>query len=180
MTDQQAAHDDNDGVGVDTDEPMGDEGQADAVILVRTGWVRLRFGDRQVRMRRPFFGELRSIRARLEDVADAIGERAEDSQVIAVRIMDESARIEADEKLTVEERVRARRALLGESKVAGRELTEFAEIERVKWWRYVVDLIGVDGELPPDEELPSWIAAPALPGKVLDHWRSAPLGRGGR
>jgi hypothetical protein len=159
-------------------DPQPDEGDPVAVELVRTGWVRFRWDGQLVRLRRPFFGELKALRLSLEDVADQIGERSDELQALAQEIVAESERNDTDDDRDEDERRRVRRELTRKSKVAGRELTDFCDAARVGWWRSVVDLVGVDGELPDDDKLPSWIGDPQLPNTVLQHWRSVPLGRG--
>lgn len=158
-------------------DPQPDEGEAVAVELVKSGWVRLRWDGRTIRLRRPFFGELKSLRMALEDAADAIAEQSEEVQLIGREILAEnSANDEAD--VDDVERMRVRQELTKRSKIAGRALTAFSDEQRIAWWRTVVDVVGVDGALPEDDRLPSWIADPMLPNTVLQHWRSVPLDRG--
>lgn len=165
---------------VDTreDDPQHDEGEAVAVELVKSGWVRLRWGGTLVRLRRPFFGELKTIRLALEDAADEIADRSEKIQSIGRKLIEESQKNEEEDGRSDEERAKVRADLTRQSKHAARELTDFGEEQRIGWWRLVVGLVGVDGELPPDDRLPSWIADPSLPNTVLQHWRAVPLGRG--
>lgn len=163
-------------VPVEAVEPDSGEGD-DLVQLVRSGWVRLRWSDQLVRLRRPFLGELKTLRLALEDASDAISDASEDTQLIAARLIEEGKVIDAGEEGDVAERVKRRRALQRESRDAGRKLTELAEEERVKWWRLVIEMLSVD-DLPLDAELPSWIVDVNLPNTILQHWRSVPLGRG--
>lgn len=158
-------------------EPEADEG-TDEVQLVRTGFVRLRFGDTLIRLRRPFFGELKKIRLALEDAADAIADASEEAQLHAARLIEQSVAIDADENLSAVEKIQQRRELQHESRAAGRKVSEIAEEERLRWWATVVETIGVGDALPGVDELPSWILDPMLPNTVLTHWRSVPLGRG--
>lgn len=157
-------------------EPQEGEG-TDAVELVRTGWVRLRWDDKTVRLRRPFFGELKRLRLALEDASDAIAERSEEVQVIGRQILTENtANDEADTDEL--EKLEVRRELTKRSKIVGRELTAFSEEVRIDWWAQVAETLSADGPLPHPDELPSWIADPFLPNTVLQHWRSVPLDRG--
>lgn len=166
-------------VPVSTDSaPQSDEGPAVQVELVKSGWVRLHWNDRTVRLRRPFFGELKRIRLALEDMADAIAERSDDVRESAAELVDANNAVDADESLDDAAKRRRRRELTNKSKVVARELTTFCDEQRIGWWREVVGIVGVDGALPEDDELPSWIADPYLPNEVLAHWRSVPLGRG--
>lgn len=156
----------------------GDGEGNDSVQLVRTGWVRFRFGETTVRLRRPFLGELRDLRMALEDTSDNISEQAEEAQLIAMELITEGERIDGDESIELADRVRQRRALTRRSTEGARKLNLFREQAMVGWIRLAAERLSVDGELPPDEELPSWFIDPRLPATLLEHWRNVPLGRG--
>src|SRR5690606_35919845 len=88
MTDTTAALDDD--APVEDAEPFDDE-QTDTVQLVRTGWVRFRIGGELIRFRRPLFGELKRLRLALEDMSEAIGDLADETQRIGVELMREAS-----------------------------------------------------------------------------------------
>ena len=167
---------DTDLVPIGVVDPETDEGD-DLVQLVRSGWVRFRWSGETIRLRRPFFGELKTLRLALEDASDAISDASEEIQLTAARLVEKGTALDADADIEAGERVKQRRALQRESRDAGRKLTDIAEEERLRWWALVFATLTTDD--PPDQEsLPSWIVDVNLPNTVMQHWRSVPLARG--
>lgn len=163
------------------DDPEPDEVTGgDRVQLVRNGWVRFVIaGHGRVRLRPARFGQLRQIMEAQEDMLEAIQERADEVAVLGERLKADEERRNADPDLTPEDRERARRAALKESRIAGRTVTHAAQVERAKVWRTIHGMLGVEGEeFPDDDDLPVWMLDATCMNEVIAHWQSVPLDRG--
>lgn len=178
MSDDETPEVDDPDVPIEEVAPEPDEPE-EVVQLVRTGWVRFLWADRRLRLRRPYFGEIKQLRLSLEDVTDSIVTHSEEVQVRALEMADREREIAEDETMSNAERFGARTALKTESKRLSRELTVRSEEMRLGWWAEVFDVLAVDSaEVPETDQLPGWIVDVSLPQRILNHWRSAPLGRG--
>jgi hypothetical protein len=173
----QVAEDGLDGALVVVDaEPADDDGVAiDRIELVKSGLVRIHIDGKRYRLRRPFFGELKTLRLALADVSDDLNDRRMETQLAAKRMMAENERINSDDSLDDEARLKALQAIRREDRELGRGLTNDADDARIAWWSQAFEVVGLDG-MP--EQWPGWIVDARLPDHVLQHWRSAPLGRG--
>lgn len=163
---------------VEVDDEPGED--TDEVQLTRSGAVRLRFDGRVIRLRRPLFGELRTLRLALEDAGEAISDAAEDGAIIGARLVAEATGSEESDADPVD-KVKRRREIQRESRAAARDLVDLGENERLRWWLLVIDtLASVDSDPVAEADFPSWIIDHTLPNTVIQHWRSVPLGRGSR
>lgn len=161
---------------VAADQADADEAR-ELVELVGSGWVRMHIGGRRYRLRRPFFGELRTLRMLYAEVSDEISARSFEAQELGREIEAEGKAIDDDEGLDASARATQVRKLRARSLAAGRNLTDAAEDLRLGWWTAAFETLNVDG-VPGLEQWPGWIVDHTLPDKVLQHWRSAPLDRG--
>lgn len=164
-----------------TPDPLDPEGPetGEALTFVRTGWVRCTTGGQIARLRPPLFGEYKRLRMALEDVQDAIMALSEDAEINAERIVALEAEIG---DVDPAERVKRRRELRRESTEIARRTNREREALMHGWWADVfrtlcVDAAKVDWIDDPDR-MPAWLTAPALPQRILAHWRAAPLARG--
>lgn len=173
----QVAQDGPDGGPVVVDaEVRDDDGvDVDRIELVKSGLVRVHVDGKRYRLRRPFFGELKTLRLALADVSDDLNDRRMETQLAAKRMMAENERINSDDTLDEAERLRLLQAIRREDRQLGRQLTDDADDARMAWWAQAFDLVGLDGQ---PEQWPGWFLDARLPDHVLTHWRSAPLGRG--
>lgn len=173
----QVAEDGLDGAVVVADaEPADDDGvDVDRIELVKSGLVRVHVDGQRYRLRRPFFGELKTLRLALADVADDLNDRRMETQLAAKRMLAENERINADDSMDDAARLAALQALRKEDRQLGRALTSDADDARIGWWSQAFELVGLDG-VPAD--WPAWFLDARLPDHVLAHWRTAPLGRG--
>jgi hypothetical protein len=158
-------------------EAQIDEGTG--VEFVRTGWVRLPGvkPDQVLRLRAPLFGELRDLRTAHEAMYD----RDEALRLRVVEAEAEAGGRDAEAKRHLEPE---RSRMIHESNLTYREVLREVqnaqEVNRAEWWLQVLEVLCVDRVYPVslDEALPAWLAAPDLPVKVVQHWRSVPLGPG--
>lgn len=150
------------------------------VDLRPNGTVVCRINDpdgncRPIRLRRPFLGELRSIRSALDEVNDEtralfedLGERGQEIDVAR-----QAENLEGDEART---RAREDRA---KGLAMGRETAAQVDKLRIDWWRKVFDLLAMNGDLPGDDDvLPAWMVDTNAMGQVIGHFRTVPFGSG--
>lgn len=170
------AEPDDDEMIVDNVEPEPDDpaGTGDRIELVRTGLVRIWIGDvDRYRIRRPFFGEFKTLRLAIEDMNDEIQTESDKLTTLTRRIVEEAqARPDGETPTAFAEwQAESRRA----TTTATRRLTEMAEDYRIEWWDQMWGLLSVDGK--PDD-WPAWVTDPNIGNRIMSHWRSSPLGRG--
>ncbi len=162
-------------VNVDaTAEPEDGDDNNDRIELVRTGLVRVWFGGKRYRLRRPFFGEFRKIRTSLQDANDEIAEATDDALKVSREITD-SAKDRNTDEMTPDAWVEWRKENRAKANTVNRQMADTAEDLRLSWWESTWDLLTLDGR---PEDWPSWITDPNLANAVVSHWRSSPLGRG--
>lgn len=125
---------------------------------------------KRYRLRRPGFGETKTLRTALEHVEDEIARIQTDSNLAILAITAEVEAIEADTAKDPAERVRQHAELQQRSRDKGRAITAAAEELRVEWWRLVFDTLVLNPSKP---EMPSWVMDAGLPGRVMNHWRFA-------
>lgn len=160
---------------VTTDDPEDDE-PGDRVELVGNGWTRFHIDGQRYRLRRPFFGELRTLRLAQEAGNDELSELADQGRLAADKIAEEAEKIDQDTEMTPGRRNTAIRKLRAKNIQEGRKLTVATEDMHLGWWAKVFETLAVDGT---PSDWPAWIIDPKLPNQVMQHWRSAPLARGG-
>ncbi len=158
----------------DTPETPDDEERID---LRPTGLIRIFVTDTKgkearYRLRRPFFGELKSMRLAMEHVVDEIDDLRERTMTEAKTLGEEAEAAAKNEGLEDGER----QATVDKLKRRGRELAhdliDAADELRLEWWGGVFTTVSLDG-VPP--ELPGWIVDPNLMQRVMQHWRTAPF-----
>lgn len=163
---------------IDLEEHQPDDGPDNSIQFVRSGNIRLVIDGTVFILRRPFLGELRTLRGALEQATDEadlvrveVSARAEDRKA-------QAEAIEADTSLSsIDKQTR-----LGELRIQdrgdGRRLARAGDDSRVDWWNLVFDTLATNGRRPDPERLPGWVIDARLAGKVLTHWRSSPLAHG--
>lgn len=157
----------------DLAEADGNERNDHRIQFVRTGLVRVWIDGSLYRLRRPFFGEFKTLRLDLEDVIDRIQEASSEAQLVAAKVMREQRdwSPEDDPEATVEKQRDWRK----QNRAATRALNSEAEDARRTWWLKVFEVLSLDG-IPND--FPAWVNDPTLASEIVTHWRTAPLGRG--
>lgn len=166
--------DDDDGMIVD-DEPRPDDPDTagDRIELVRTGLVRVWIGTTRFRLRRPFFGEFKTLRLAIEDMNDEIQAESDKLTVLARGVVQDSqARPDGETAVALAEWQAESRRM---TNAATRRLTEIAEDRRIEWWDQMWTLLSVDGK---SADWPAWVTDPNIGNRLMTHWRSSPLGRG--
>lgn len=155
------------------DEPPGEW-----VELTQTGLVRLYGGDgRRWRLRRPFLGEFKRIRHAIEAMRDDLIDLSATTEIAQLEVTDLD---DLPDDAPAVERIERRASLRKRTYQLANEVSQAAETMRHDWWSDVFALVSMDGPLPDDDQLPTWIVDDLLPARVMAHWRSAPLAHGGR
>lgn len=153
----------------------------DGPTFVHNGIIRFRMGERTVRVRRPFLGELKAIRLALQEVQDAITERSQDvarqGQAFIARGQEASKQL-ADKTIDADEHRRIVTEIAAEDQRVARELDDWREQLMLDWWRDAVfGSLALD-DIPDQMQWPMWMLDRTLPGKCLGHWRTVPTGPG--
>ncbi len=159
-------------VDAEAEDPDGD-----SIEFVRTGIVRITIAGKRYRLRRPFFGELRTLRGAYQEAMDELGEASDEvkAQLAAIRAEFDGLP-EADRKGSEAAYTRRIRKV-------NRDLEALQEDAYLAWWGQAFDMLAMEGHGPGVEEMPAWMASDT-PGEkpliveVLNHWRSNPLARG--
>lgn len=153
----------------------------DGPAFVHNGIIRFPMGADTVRVRRPFLGELRSLRLALQDVQDQIAERSRSTGAVGIeyqRRAQENAQQLREGKISPEEHAELSAALGAEDARTARELDDWREQVMLDWWRdHVFAPLALD-PVPDQLGWPMWILDRTLPGKCLQHWRTVPTGPG--
>lgn len=167
----------------DVDEPLGHDGP----VFVHNGVVRFRMGDRVVRVRRPFLGELKVLRLALASIQDEIALRSDEVRIEGAALIAEgqdlNRRLGAKE-ITEDEYKTAAADLARRDRKTASGLDEWREQRMLDWWTLVFS--GDDGAFgglamdPVPDQLawPTWMLDRSLTGKCLTHWRTVPTGPG--
>lgn len=155
-------------VDPDDDDPVGDQ-----VTFLRGGGIRLDLEGRQLRLRRPSFGQLRELRLALEDLEWELEDLTEDNRVASAKWKADAEAIAAD---APDRRARLA-AIRAESREAARAYDAATDAAYLGWWRQAIEALSDDGT-PADDDMPSWVVNHRLVTQVLNHWRAVPLGRG--
>lgn len=131
--------------------------------------------SRPIRLRRPFLGELRTVRAALDEVNDETRAQLEELAERG-RAIDEARTAEKLDGEAARTRAREDRAT---GLAMGREVSAAVDKLRIDWWRTVFGLLAMNGDLPDDDDhLPAWFVDPNAMGRVIDHFRTVPFGSG--
>lgn len=173
----------------DVDEPLAHDGP----IFVTNGIIRFRMGDRVVRVRRPFLGELKMLRMALAATEDEISLRSEDARVQGNAMIGEGKELQrrlGAKEISEDDYKAAAADLARRDRDAATGLDEWREQRMLDWWTLV---FSGDGEgfrglamdpVPDQLEWPVWIldggslSRPSLITKCLTHWRTVPTGPG--
>ena len=148
-----------------------DDPDADGIEYVKSGIIRVWVAGTRYRLRRPFFGELRTLREAHQDLRDENDERTEDVRDLAKAINAEAGAIANDDP----DRRAKLRELKKRDRAAARELIGFREQGQLDWWAQAFDALSLDGT---PGQWPAWAIDEVLPIRVLNHWRTVPLGPG--
>lgn len=162
-------------VEVNADDPVG---AGDAVQLVRTGMVRFRIGDKTWRLRRPFFGELKTLRVAWAEIVDQLGDEAIRAQAVSQQAQADYAAIQSNADTSFEEKADGILELRKRDREVGRRLSDMGDDLRMEWWGQVFEALSVEHPVKTPGEMPAWFASGTLPSKVIQHWRNVPLARG--
>ncbi len=158
-------------------DPDAEDPDGDSIEFVRTGIVRITVAGKRYRLRRPFFGELRTLRGAYQEAMDELGEASDEVKA-------KLAAIRAEYDATPEgERQAAEAKHTRTIRRVNRDLEAKQEAAYLAWWGQAFDMLAMEGHGPGAEEMPAWMASDT-PGEkpliveVLNHWRSNPLARG--
>lgn len=155
---------------LDADDLPGDQ-----VTLVKTGMVRIWIGGQRYRLRRPFFGELKTLRLALEGLQDEVNDKQVEILDLAAQLEQEANDLAADEDLTAKQRAAKLRQIRRRDRDAARKLTDLLEQLYPDWWAKVFEMLSVDGK--PDD-WPAWVTDVGFVQRLMQHWRQAPLAPG--
>lgn len=159
-------------VDADASDPAGD-----SIEFVRTGIIRVTVAGKRYRLRRPFFGELRTLRGAYQDAMDELGDASDEAKA-------ELAEIRAEYDETPEpDRKTSEAAFTRRVRAVNRGLETLQEDTYLAWWAKAFDMLAMESHGPGLEEMPAWMASnppgeTSLIVEVLNHWRSNPLARG--
>jgi hypothetical protein len=155
--------------------PDDDDAPGDDIQWVTTGVIRIWVAGKRYRIRRPFMGELRTLRGALADATDELQERSEAARQEANKINASIDAIRADDTKTDAQIAAAVKRARAKDRKIGDELTQFMDDMYLGWWAKVFDMLGLDGT---PEQWPPWFADQTLPTRVMVHWRDVPKGPG--
>lgn len=152
----------------------------DKLVLVKTGHARIYLaGQLTGRLARPTFGQLRKLRLAHEAMISEVSDVTAEMTVEGEDLQAEVTKVLSDDEMTKAKKQQAISRLRKRDREGGAKITEATEAGLIAWWGTVLDVLAAGGrpESFPDD-WPGWIVDGSLPGKLLAHWRSAPLGRG--
>lgn len=170
---------------VDPDKDAGEPD--DGVQMVKNGMVRLFIGDDVWRLRAPDVGDLKVLRLAQEGYEDELDEANLEMKRVAHK--SRAAAVEANAMPEGIERDEAIAAANKAAKIQSRKVMAMADDLRIKWYRLVFQTLNVDrvpnargpkttGRVP--DEFPGWATNADLATRLVEHWRTVPLGRGYR
>lgn len=173
------------GTPQDLAEPEEDE-LGDDLVFVRNGWLRVVLAGETFKLRRPFLGELRDLELSCEADIETLTELSREMHRQTDEYLQRAREIETEAKDLNGEQPDLKRALdretseltLGATKLS-RGVVRTAQDLRAKWWTQVFKTLTPPGSSEP-AQLPSWVGDATLQQRVIEHWRSFPLGRGSR
>lgn len=157
-----------------------------AIEFVNQGIIRIHFPtpngteDLVVRVRRPFLGELKTIRLRLDEIRDDLAILS--TEIIAegaglAQEATELARQRETDELTPQEHSAALADIRRRDRAAAIRLEDAREEKMLDWWSEIFSMLALD-PVPDRMSYPAWILDATLTQTVLTHWRQVPSGPG--
>lgn len=173
--------------------PVPFEPSSGAIEFVHNGIMRLHFpdggdGELVIRVRRPFLGELKSIRLELEDIRDDLAVLAATTAAAGHAMREEATALSdrlGDGDITPEEHAEQLREIRARDRASAQIMDDTRDDRTLEWWARI--LTGVEqpsraglalDPVPDVMSYPAWILDPRLPQLVLNHWRQLPSGPG--
>jgi hypothetical protein len=160
-----------------TENEIPPDEDGERIDLRPTGLVRIYIEGKagesaRYRLRRPFFGELKSMRLAAERMQEEIEDLSNRTAQQARELGADAEAVAKDENLTDDDRREAETKLRRRGREISQELIDAADGLRLEWWGQVFDTVSLDGTPP---ELPGWCVDPNLAPKLMNHWRTAPF-----
>lgn len=143
--------------------------QSDSVTLNSDGTISVVIGGKKATLRRPTFGEFREIREELHKINDHMLSTTRS-------LADDPERADGVSDI---EWARQRGDVMLDRQRLLRETTREFEDQTIALMRQCVEKLG-NLTLPPDDELPVWLADAGLLPKFIEQWRTVPLSPGDR
>lgn len=141
-----------------------DDEETSAVVLLKSGRIRLELDGQRVVLRRPRLRELRRFR-------DALGDNAEEIARFGSTLTEaEAANAENPDLAAWEKQAATRHALV---KIEDRQ----SELS-LEWLNDVIDTLRVRGGIDVSLDGPWWLSSQQLANEMFDHWRTVPFGSG--
>lgn len=158
-----------------------------ALEFVNRGIIRFHFptasedDDRVIRVRRPFLGELKTIRLALAEIQDELAVIAASTSAAGQAMKAEATELSRQlgaEEINPEEHVERLKDIRRRDREAAQQMDDARDDRTLDWWADVVFAQLALDEVPDRLEFPAWILDPRLPQQVLNHWRHIPSGPG--
>lgn len=184
------------------DPEFGGEYDTEQIEFLTTGWVRVRNGAgedaKTWALRRPDLGQMRALDVHLESLNDenakwrrTVGSRqvVVDAQVVAIEAVRKkaTAALAAAEPgsatskrqlAKLDELVEAEHEIGVETRNLIRAHSARALELRVEFYTHAFSILPVGNTTGPPDPWPGWVYDEQLPATLVNHWRTAPLGRG--
>lgn len=172
------------GAGADVRVDARDDEGDDNIQFVKNGWVRIKAGGEEHRLRNLKFGQLKVLFTLLEEQQDLVTRHREtclrQENALKKRLTET-----IDPMEECEEKWQAQADIAIQLRSIVRSIRDKADELRMEWWTRAFEIANVQrsGETERSKgivprEWPAWVADGSLPTKLLEHWRSVPLGRG--
>ena len=163
------------------------------IEFVHNGIIRFHFPTgteeiKVIRVRRPFLGELKSIRLELEDIRDELAVTAASTAAAGHAMREEATKLSDQlgaKEITPDEHAERLRELRARDRESAQIMDDMRDGLTLDWWRRIFQ--GVEqpsraalalDPVPDGDQFPAWILDPRLPQLVLNHWRHLPSGPG--
>lgn len=166
-------------------EPDEDE-LGDDLVFVRNGWLRVMVAGEVYKLRRPFLGELRDLELSRETdnetlVAANKEMREKTSELLkrAHEIEIEARGLNGGNPERKSELDHEATQFAFEATRLSRQVIRQAQDLRAGWWEQVFQTLAPPGRKRVPKQLPSWVGDGQLQQRVIEHWQSSPLARGG-
>lgn len=129
-----------------------------------------------IRLRRPTFGEVKSLDRALVETTDEVSIASGEIRAQSKALVAEQDAIDEDDP----DRADKLRDLRRRDRALAAEMTERSEALMLDWWLECVRRLAVGPtKIDAADDLPAWIAAsPALPARLVQHFRRVPSVRG--
>lgn len=172
------------GAGADVRVDARDDEGDDNIQFVKNGWVRIKAGGEEHRLRNLKFGQLKVLFTLLEEQQDLVT-RHRETCLRKENVLKKRLAETIDPMEECEEKWQAQADVAIQLRGIVRSIRDKADELRMEWWTRAFEIANVQrsgeterskGVVP--REWPAWVADASLPTKLLEHWRSVPLGRG--